>query len=220
VVRRLGRIWRFACLAVAAILAIGAPYAGSAAEKKQQTTTETTINRPPPSTEPEIRRLRIKWFVERTFDAYSQGVADKRPIVIFFHAIPCGFCQRQLDRFRCPFLARHAGFLEFGYTTYAGSGGYKDEGGRHLGEVFGVKKFPTMVVLMPDLDRLQLIGRVQGEFSAEQVDGLLRKAYDSEAYRKAIGAPPNLLSASETALMLDQLGIKRPDPAFCANKDR
>lgn len=216
--KRLKRNWMHARLPLAALISAGFLLSTTAEAQMKKGPTESTINRPPPSTKPEVKRLRMKWFVDNAFDAYTEGVNKKRAIILFFHATPCGFCQRQLDRFRCPYIARHSGFLSMGYTVY--SSGYKDSGGQKLAEKLKVKRYPTMVMLMPDADRLHVIGRVEGEFSAEEVDGVFRRAYDSDDYRKKVGPPPDLLSASETALMQDQLGIARPDPKFCANKDR
>jgi hypothetical protein len=94
----------------------------------------------------------------------------------------------------------------------------RSEGGKKLAKASSVLRFPTMVVLTPDMDRLHVVGCTEGELSTAQVDGVLRNVYDSDGYRTIVGAPPNLLSVAET--MLNPLGIPKPSKVFYASEDR
>lgn len=210
---------------VGALLVIGgsakAPAAGEPTTAKQDSSTGALI----PTTEPEIRRLRVQWFFNRAFDAYSDALAKDRPTFIFFTARPCGFCFTMFRRFRCPAIVRYAGVMNFNASWRK-----EDEGGDHLAAALNVQRYPTVVILKTHMDKLHVIGRIEGIFSAPKIDQVIQEAlreYFSDKKRHGpnpvgihMQKAPHLPSVEEARKLLDKAGIARPSEAFCAGKSR
>lgn len=204
------------CLAVAAttMLLLAGPAAsqsndGMAADTLPDTLTYTDPPRPWEVTE--VPQLRPRWMQNRAFDAYSQALADHQPTIILFSARPCGFCKTMLDRFSCPALVRYAGSIEFA-VAFRG----EDEGGDHLAAALNVQRYPTTVMLETDMDRLHVIGRIEGVFPADDIDGVIQEGYKEMSGDMEM---PDLPSAEETASLLDEAGMPRPSEAFCAGEE-
>ncbi|WP_136660472.1 thioredoxin family protein [Nitratireductor sp. XY-223] len=174
---------------------------------------ENATERPRPTDEPEIQRLRAQWYDNRTFEAYADALAEGKPTFIFFSADQCGFCLTMLERFRCPAIARYAGFMKFGTAWRE-----KDEGGDQLASALNVERYPTTVIFKTDMDKLHVIGRIEGVFPAHDIDRVIQEAFKEYAGADGSGAP-DLLSVEETRKMLDQAGIARPSEAFCAGEE-
>ena len=168
--------------------------------------------RPSPTDEAEIAGLRIHWWFNRTFDAYTQALAGHRPTIVFFNAKPCGFCKTMAEKFRCPALVRYAGEMEFA-MTYRG----EDDGGDHLAAALNVQRFPTTVMFDTDLDRLHVIGRIEGVFSADEIGGVITEGF-KEVAASGLRPQPQLASVEKTRKALDTAGIARPSEAFCKSK--
>ncbi len=165
-----------------------------------------------PADEPEIRRLRPHWYINRAFDAYTDALAENKPTFLFFTAQQCGFCLTQMEQFRCPAIVRYAGFMKFGLAWR-----HEDDGGDRLAAALNVQRYPTTLILKTDMDRLHVIGRIEGVFTAKDIDGVIQEAFrdfvEAEGTRM-----PDLLSVAETREMLDQSGIERPSEAFCTGE--
>jgi len=204
-------------LVVLAALLLSGPAAAQSdsgtASPASEGTTISEPSRPVPTDEPEIQRLRPQWRFNKAFDTYSDALAKKVPTFLFFSARPCGFCLTMFQKFRCPAIARYAGFMEFG-VTYRG----EDEGGDHLAAALNIQRFPTTIILKSDMDKLHVIGRIEGIFNADEIDHVMQEAYRAAAEDGAMQMP-DLLSVEETRTMLDQAGIERPSEAFCAGKE-
>ena len=183
------------------------------ASEESTASSQESSTLPRPTDEPEIDRLRIQWYINRTFDAYTDALAESKPTVVFFTARQCGFCLTQLQRFRCPAIVRYAGSMNFGVAWRD-----EDEDGDQLAETLNVQRYPTVVILKSDEDRPNVIGRIEGVFPADDVDRVIQQAFRSyaEDEKKPM---PDLLSVPETRRMLDQVEIAQPGQAFCAGGD-
>ncbi len=204
---------RAALTALACVPLTFGPAATVQASDEPATSSQESSTLPRPTDEPEIDRLRIQWYINRTFDAYGEALAESKPTVVFFTARQCGFCLTQLQRFRCPAIVRYAGSMNFG-TAWRG----EDDGGDHLAEALNVQRYPTVVILKSDEDRLHVIGRIEGVFPADDIDRVIQEAFRSyEDDEKA--QIPDLLGVAETRRMLDQVGIAQPSEAFCTGEN-
>ena len=159
---------------------------------------------------PEIKGLQIHWWINRVFDAYSSALARNRPTLVLFSARPCGFCKTMADKFRCPALARYAGEIEFAITYRT-----EDDGGDHLAAAFNVQRYPTTIMLRTDMDRLHVVGRIEGVFSAKEIDRVIAEGF-KEVAQSGLRPIPRLRSIAETRRSLDRAGVTRPSEAFCA----
>jgi hypothetical protein len=204
----------FAVLAVAGFLAFGGPAAAqSPSPSESPGETLSQPSRPIPTDEPEIRRMRIHWRFNEAFDTYTEALASNVPTFLFFSARPCGFCLTMFEKFRCPAIVRYAGSMGFG-VTYRG----EDEGGDHLAAALNIQRFPTTIILKTDMDKLHVIGRIEGVFHADEIDHVIQEAFKGATEGGAMQMP-DLLSVEETRTMLDQAGIARPSEAFCAGEE-
>jgi hypothetical protein len=212
---------RRACVAVLAVagLFLGGPAAsqsesGTAASPSEGPgETLSQPSRPIPTDEPEIRRMRIQWRFNQAFDTYSEALANNVPTFLYFSARPCGFCLTMFEEFRCPAVVRYAGFMEFG-VSYRG----EDDGGDHLAAALNIQRFPTAIILETDLDKLHVIGRIEGVFHADEIDDVIQEAFRAAAESGEMKMP-DLRSVEETRTMLDQADIARPSEAFCAGEE-
>ena len=214
--------WRVAAALLVCVLLVSPRLAPA------QTTNEPVASKrsgsaeyPEPTDEPEIRRLRAQWFINRTFDAYTDALKKDRPTLIFFTAQQCGFCLTLLRRFRCPAIVRYAGFMNF-----AAAWREEDKGGDQLGEALNIQRYPAIIILKTDMDRLHVIARIEGIHPANEIDQVIQEAFRTyfgdedrhTANRKQ--EAPTLLSVEETREMLDETGISRPSEAFCAGTEK
>jgi thiol-disulfide isomerase/thioredoxin len=124
--------------------------------------------------EEEIPGSQIAWRMQDAFDSYMQAVELKRPLVLFFHADNCGFCQKMiLTVMQCPEIQRYAGIGVFSLTDPE-----FDEGGQAMAKALSIERYPTAVVLMPDPDKIHVIGRMEGEFPSAKVIPFLERAFE------------------------------------------
>ena len=164
----------------------------------------------------EPNNLSIDWFVENATEAFARAIEDRRAVVMLFNSEFCSFCDRLIERFNCPALARHADTLHFAYSTNRGDNGFSDPGARDLKDALKVDAYPTLLVVLPSANEMTVVGALRGEFSAPEVDRLLLKVYASDRYKKTYGGAPNLATVDETKKLLDKRGISRPSEAFCS----
>ncbi|MFY0312390.1 hypothetical protein ACFMBG_21120 [Leisingera sp. D0M16] len=159
---------------------------------------------------PEILRLQIQWNTNRAFQAYTKALEEHEPTLLLFTAQQCGFCLTMLQKLNCPEIARYAGFLQFA-QTFRG----EDEGGDQLGEALKVFRYPATVILQTDEDQLIVVGRIEGVFSAPQIDAVLQEAFKTSAENGGMEMP-DLLGVRETRTMRDALRLPQPSAEFCA----
>jgi hypothetical protein len=150
--------------------------------------------------------VRIHWWFDRAFDAYTEALANGRPTLIIFSARPCGFCKTMEDKFRCPALVRYAGEMEFAITRRN-----EDPGGDHLAAALDVVRCPTLIMLRTHLDKLHVVGRIEVVFSAEEIDRVI-----AEGFKTVEETGPFLRSLEEECRALDEAKIARPTESFCA----
>jgi len=164
------------------------------------------------SGEPEIPGLRIQWTANDGLATYTSGVDRKQAVALFFYADNCEFCDRMLQRFSCPTLARYAGQVTFGFTTRG-----SDDGGDGLANALDVQRYPTMVLLMPDPNLLHVIGRVVGDFDVDTIAEVIDQARNSEEFQDQFGKPEALASAAETAAKMANEGVVPIEPELCGS---
>lgn len=160
--------------------------------------------------ESEIAGQRIHWWLNQAFDAYTQALADHRPTMVLFSARPCGFCKTMAEKFQCPALVRYAGEMEFAITFR-----HEDEGGDHLAAALNVQRYPTTVMLLTDMDKLHVVGRIEGVFSAPEIGNVIAEGFKDVA-TSGLRPKPDLPSVEDTRASLDKAGIAHPSEAFCA----
>lgn len=200
--------------AVAGLVFLGGPAAAqSPSPAEGQGETVSQPSRPVPTDEPEIRQLRIHWRFNQAFDTYTEALAGNVPTFLFFSARPCGFCLTMFEKFRCPAIVRYAGAMGFG-VTYRG----EDDGGDHLAAALNIQRYPTTIILQTDMDKLHVIGRIEGVFHADEIDHVIQEAFKGATEGGAMQMP-DLPSVEDTRTKLDQASIARPSEAFCVGEE-
>lgn len=126
----------------------------------------------------EIPRLRIGWHRNDTFRAYLEALRDNKPMVLFFHAINCGFCNRFLERFQCPEIERFAGRAVFAMTLGAHAKG-GDDSGKRLWDAADGRAFPNVVVLEPSRNHVRIMGHAVGELKTAELAKFLEDSVGS-----------------------------------------
>ncbi|MBU2533875.1 MAG: hypothetical protein KKB37_14130 [Alphaproteobacteria bacterium] len=161
----------------------------------------------------EIPKLRIGWSLNKPFDAYMKALDAGKPLVIFFHAGNCNFCNRLLDKFSCPQINRFAGRAVFAVTLP-----HMDERGRQFSHAAAIRSYPTVVVFRPDRERIHIVGQAVGELSIRELDRHLEKAI-AEAYAATGRTEPEssarMLSVDETRSAYKKLGIDDNSGQHC-----
>ena len=126
-------------------------------------------------------------FENRAFDAYSQALADGKHTMVLFSARPCGFCKTMKDNLSSPELAKYSDDF-VASVSYRG----EDEGGDHLAAAVNVIRYPTMVIFKTDMDKLHVVGRVEGVFKPEEISKVLDEALKEKIERPS--PEPSLLA--------------------------
>ncbi|MEM8811585.1 MAG: hypothetical protein AAGF59_03135 [Pseudomonadota bacterium] len=142
----------------------------------------------------EIPRFRIGWYVNDSIEAYRSALLQEKPMVAYFHAPLCNFCNRLIEKFQCPSLNRFAGRAVFSLTTGSFEGG-GDRGGLDLATALSVDRYPSILVLRPKSDQLVVIGEFVGEGEVQELGRWLEKTINGEK-----GAGPSEAMLSNDAL--------------------
>lgn len=161
----------------------------------------------------EIPRLRIGWYRNDTFRAFLEALRDDKPMVLFFHAINCGFCNRFLERFQCPEIERFAGRAVFAMTLGANAQG-GDSSGRQLWDAADGQAFPTVVVLEPSRNHVRIMGQAVGELDTGELAKFLE---DSVGSYPGGGMTSDMLSVEALKAEYRKRNLPFEVPAACGD---
>jgi hypothetical protein len=174
--------------------------------------------------QPEIPKLRIGWHLNQTMEGYLQGLDENKPFVLVFHRDNCGFCDRLLARFRCPSINRYAGRAVFGISVNPLGTTNNDE--RGLAEAMDLRAFPSILVVLPHLDKIHIIGKSVGELSLKQLEDFIKASMAAVGPALKVIPYPNaekIRAVQNKSLMSVQdmrdvhaiLGIPMDEPKAC-----
>lgn len=115
------------------------------------------------------------WYVENTFDAFSRAADQNKPMVLVVSESWCEHCVRLVrDSLRCPSIDRFAGGAVFAIGSPS-----RDRVVSAIATSLKIEKYPTIVVLEPDVRMLLERGSVNGYFPSstlgEHLETLLWK---------------------------------------------
>ena len=125
--------------------------------------------------------LDLKTYRNRAFDAYSKALAEGKYTLLLFsydHKIN-GFARRMEKKLTDPYLAIYSAYFIAAITED------RDEGGRQLAAALNIHRYPTVIVLKTDMDRLHVVGRIEGVFDVKAIDKVLRESLKAQDAEKA-----------------------------------
>ena len=163
---------------------------------------------------PEIPGVRIGWQVNQPFQDFMQGIDDGKPLVLFFTARDCAFCNRMVEKFACPEIGRFAG-----QAVFSASIPIMNRNAMQLFDAVEGDAYPTIAVLRPDPNAIHVVGRAVGELTVPQLDEFLRdslgKFYEvQDRGRPAVLDEAPSVEALETAWR--DAGLEWTVPDICA----
>lgn len=124
----------------------------------------------------EPAKPKIEWKTN-LWDAYTLAVKEKKPLVVYFYADGCEWCDKMGDTLADDSVQKFADRAVFVRVN-----GDKDEDVKgNVGKLMtqlGVERYPTVAVVQPFPDKLVDLGRVRGYFPAEKFAPRLEQALD------------------------------------------
>jgi len=115
--------------------------------------------------------LDLTTYRDNSFGAHTEAMAGGKHTVILFSSDYCGFCKNLAVILEDEILRKYGSDIVVSITD-----GERDLGARQLEEALGVVRYPTVVVLKPDPDRIVVAGRIEGEMPALEVDRIFYNA--------------------------------------------
>ena len=118
-----------------------------------------------------IGALDLTTYRDKSFDAYSKALEERKYTVILFETDLCVFCKKLAANLEDPILAKYADQIVVSIAHDE-----RDEGAQQLVEALGVVRFPTLVVLKTNSKNIHVSGRIEGEVTVAQIDRVFHKA--------------------------------------------
>ncbi|MCA9214646.1 MAG: hypothetical protein KDB27_16350 [Planctomycetales bacterium] len=112
-------------------------------------------------------------YENRAFDAYTQALADGKYTLLLFskHHHVNGFAKTMHQRLEDPELAIYSAYFVAALVDEA-----RDEGGEKLAKALDIQRYPTVIVLKTHMDKLHVVGRIEGVFNTDDIDSVLRES--------------------------------------------
>lgn len=117
--------------------------------------------------------LDLLTYQNRAFEAYTKALAEKKYTLLLFsraHRINA-FGQKMEKNLGHPDLAIYSPFFVAALIDED-----KDVGGKHLASALNIQRYPTVIILKTDMDRLHVVGRIEGVFGVDDIDRVLRES--------------------------------------------
>jgi len=124
------------------------------------------------------KELDVVTYHDRVFPAWERTKQEGKYFVVLFNADYAGFADRTMDNLTDPRMAKYSDKVIFVDTDPD-----YDTDAEFFVERFDVKKYPTILLMRPVIDpetkkvrKVDLIGRMTGEQTAEEMDEYFEKA--------------------------------------------
>ncbi|WP_425400391.1 hypothetical protein [Aeoliella sp.] len=120
-----------------------------------------------------------------SFGAYSSALDKGMYTAILFNSGNLDiFSKRLLENLRAPELAKYGSRLIVSFTDAD-----FDKGAEQLVEALGVVRYPTLVVLKTNSNKLHIAGRIEGEVPVAEIDRVFRNATKEPIEREVFQTP-------------------------------
>ena len=150
-----------------------------------------------------LNRIDTLTFKNDSFGAYSRALKKKKHTAILFHAGNLDpFSRRLLAKMNHPEIRKYSQRVVFSFTDAD-----LDKGAEQLVEALGVVRYPTLVVLETNSQKIHVTGRIEGDVDVTELERVLRLATktpigkSSTATKRASHYPANDKSIDTTTFI-------------------